>query len=61
MTPEPNTITSEPLNKLLDDLVDARLERRQGDIERLEREICQRQARGEGLATPPDFCGTTQS
>ena len=47
MTPEIQALSKEPLNKLLDDLVTARLEKRQADIERLEQEICKRQACGE--------------
>ena len=47
MTSEIQALSQEPLNKLLDDLVTARLEKRQADIERLEQEICKRQACGE--------------
>lgn len=47
MTSEIKALSQEPLDKLLDDLVTARLEKRQADIERLEQEICKRQARGE--------------
>ena len=55
MASEPTAISAEPLDKLLSDLVDAKLEKRQPDIERLEREIGKRQARGEGApdASPP--------
>jgi len=44
MTVETDTLARESLDKLLDDLVTAKLEKRQEDIERLEREICKRQA-----------------
>lgn len=47
MTSEIKALSQEPLDKLLDDLVTARLEKRQADIERLEQEICKRQACGE--------------
>jgi hypothetical protein len=61
MAPDPNTSNREPLNKLLNDLVDAKLEQRQADIERLEREIGQRQARGEGPNDwPSDHCDQSQ-
>ena len=44
MTAETDTLSKEPLDKLLDDLVTARLEKRQADIGQLEEEICKRQA-----------------
>jgi len=47
MTSETDSLSREPLDKLLDDLVTAKLEGRHADIERLEQEICKRQT-GDG-------------
>jgi hypothetical protein len=62
MTSEADTLSREPLDKLLDDLVTAKLEQRHADIERLQLEICKRQACDEqpakGSAAPaklPEF------
>ena len=47
MTSESNAGPDTPLNTLLSELTNAKLEKREADIERLEQEIARRQARGE--------------
>jgi len=47
MTSESNAGPDTPLNTLLSQLTDAKLEKREADIERLEQEIAKRQAQGE--------------
>ena len=44
--------TDKPLDQLLAELTDAKLEKREEDIEQLQEEISQRQARGE---RPPEL------
>jgi len=46
--------TDTPLNTLLSELTDAKLEKREADIERLEREIAKRQAQGEQREPSPE-------
>jgi hypothetical protein len=60
MTSETDTLSRESLDKLLDDLVTAKLEQRHEDIERLEREICKRQACDERPNRPAATAKTPQ-
>lgn len=46
-----------PLEQLLSDLVDAKLEKREADINRLQDEISRRQARGEPAPPPTQPTG----
>jgi len=46
MTSESNTGNDTPLDTLLSELTNAKLEKREADIERLQQEIAKRQAQG---------------
>ena len=54
MTSESNAGPDTPLNTLLSELTNAKLEKREADIERLEQEIAKRQARGEQREPTPE-------
>jgi len=54
MTSESNAGPDTPLNRLLSELTDAKLEKREADIERLEQEIAKRQAQGEQRQPTPE-------
>ena len=54
MTSESNAGPDTPLNKLLAELTNAKLEKREVDIERLEQEIAKRQAQGEQREPTPE-------
>lgn len=47
-----NPVTEVPLEQLLSELTDAKLEKREADIARLQEEIERRQARGEPAPAP---------
>ena len=58
MATETTTHENKPLCQLLEELTDAKLERREGDIARLQEEIGKHQARGETAPWPrPDDTG----
>ena len=54
MTSESSAGPDTPLNTLLSELTDAKLEKRDADIERLEQEIAKRQAQGEQREPTPE-------
>jgi hypothetical protein len=54
MTSESNAGPDTPLNTLLAELTDAKLEKREADIERLQQEIAKRQAQGEQPEPTPE-------
>jgi hypothetical protein len=54
MTSESNAGPDTPLNTLLSELTDAKLEKRDADIERLQQEIAKRQAKGEQREPTPE-------
>lgn len=53
MATEPTNLADKPLEQLLEELTDARLEKREADIARLQDEICKHQARGERPCEAP--------